>query len=65
MNEVRLDPRDKKIMPCTECLSVVQETLQDYDKEAKINSIESSLSEYDEEIEVGFGRWGTPSFMKR
>lgn len=50
MDEVRLDHRDMKPRPCTECETVINELVQAYEEDVAYNYIESELLDYDEEL---------------
>lgn len=46
MEDVKLDPRDGKIRPCSHCENIVQELVQEWDREYELPYIDSELDEY-------------------
>lgn len=61
MDEVRLDGRDMKPRPCSECEEVINDLILSYkdpveEDEIDITYLESVLVEYSDEIEAGFSQ---------
>lgn len=72
LSEIKVDPIDNKILPCPTCLDIVRETLGEFSRDEVLggNRFVSDQKYVDaralEEasIDVGFGSWGIPGFMK-
>jgi hypothetical protein len=56
MDEVRLDHRDLKPRPCTECETVIAELVQEYDDtDSNFVYVESTLIEYEADLDDARG----------